>query len=98
MHSLSNDQVVQDKLRAEIRDCIDKHGRMPPMEILNGLPYLEMFVREVMRLHCPVVSSIRVAMKDDVLPTDNEWTDARGVKRTGVPYVERTGPLLDDAD
>lgn len=63
------------------------HGAAPSVETLNGLRYLDMFIREVMRLHCPVTSTQRVAMKDDIIPTDHEWTDVYGAKRSGVPYV-----------
>lgn len=76
--------MIQDKLRAELRECINTHGSAPSVEALNDLPYLDMFVREVMRLHCPVSSTLRVAMKDDFIPTDHEWTDIHGVKRSGV--------------
>ena len=85
LHALSVDLAIQDKLRAELRGCIDAHGQAPTAEVLNNLPYLEMFVREVMRLHSPVSVTQRVATKDDLIPTDNEWTDVRGVKRSGVP-------------
>ncbi|KZV69585.1 cytochrome P450 [Peniophora sp. CONT] len=88
LHSLSNSQAIQDKLRAELRECINAHGPAPPVDALNGLPYLDMFVREVMRLHCPVGASTRVAMKDDFIPTDHEWIDVHGVKRSGVPVVQ----------
>ncbi|KZV69777.1 cytochrome P450 [Peniophora sp. CONT] len=87
LHSLSNNQTIQDKLRAELRECIDAHGSAPSVEALNSLVYLDMFVREVMRLHAPVSSTLRVAMKDDLIPTDHEWIDVHGVKHSGVPVA-----------
>ncbi|VDC06375.1 unnamed protein product [Peniophora sp. CBMAI 1063] len=94
LHSLSNNPAVQDKLRAELRACVHVHGSMPSSEVLNNLPYLEMFVREVMRLHSPVTSTSRVAMKADVIPTANEWVDVHGVKHSGVPVAEGDTILL----
>ncbi|VDB88768.1 unnamed protein product [Peniophora sp. CBMAI 1063] len=94
LHSLSNDQRVQDKLRAELRECIDAHGPTPSADALNALPYLEMFVREVMRLHSPVSQTQRVATKDDVIPTDQEWTDVHGITRTGVPVKAGDSVML----
>ncbi|VDB91499.1 unnamed protein product [Peniophora sp. CBMAI 1063] len=94
LHSLSNDQTIQDKLRTELRDCIQAHGPTPSSEVLNSLPYLERFVREVMRLHSPVTSASRVATKDDVIPTADDWVDIHGVKRSGVPVVEGDTVLL----
>ena len=85
LHALSVNPAIQDKLRAELRGCVDVHGQAPTSEVLNNLPYLDMFVREVMRLHSPVSVTQRVATKYDLIPTDNEWIDVRGVKRTGVP-------------
>jgi hypothetical protein len=66
------------------------------METLNGLTYLDMVVRETMRLYSPVQSTVRVAEKDDVIPTEKEWVDVHGVRRSGVPYVQSTS-FLEDA-
>ena len=35
------------------------------MDELNALPYLDAVVRETMRVHAPVPSSIRIATRDD---------------------------------
>jgi cytochrome P450 len=57
------------------------------MEMLNGLPYLDAVARETLRLYSPVSSTIRVATKDDVIPTEHEWVDKHGVRRNGIPYA-----------
>ncbi len=38
------------------------------MDQLNSLPYLEIFVRETLRIFAPVQTVPRVAAKDDILP------------------------------
>lgn len=50
----------------------------PTMDQLNALPYLDMVVRETMRIHCPVPSTIRIAVKDDVLPLSKPVMDTKG--------------------
>ncbi|KZV62147.1 cytochrome P450, partial [Peniophora sp. CONT] len=57
----------------------------PDVETLNALPYLDCVVLETMRLFCPVPSTQRVAMKDDISPTENEWIDNKDVRRSGLP-------------
>jgi len=49
------------------------------MEELNALPYLDAFVRETLRLHAPVSSTVRQAMKDDIIPLAIPFTDEKGV-------------------
>jgi cytochrome P450 len=48
------------------------------MDQLNSLPYLDMVVRETLRVHAPVPSTIRVAVKDDILPLGTPFTDRKG--------------------
>jgi len=49
------------------------------MDQLNALPYLDMVVRETLRVHPPVPSSMREAVKDDILPLSKPFTDRKGV-------------------
>ena len=48
------------------------------MDELNGFPYLDAVVREVMRLYPAVEFTTRVAMEDDVIPLDVPFTDKNG--------------------
>ena len=48
------------------------------MDELNALPYLDHVVRETMRLHPPVPSTMRVAIQDDVMPLEQPVKDADG--------------------
>ncbi|KAL6300090.1 cytochrome P450 [Sparassis latifolia] len=47
-------------------------------DAINRLPYLDYVVRESLRLHSPVVSTMRVATSDDVIPLERPLRDRRG--------------------
>lgn len=49
------------------------------MDQLNALPYLDAFVKEVLRLYPPVVVTSRTAYKDDVIPV---WGDEEPLRYT----------------
>lgn len=66
---------MQAKLRDELL-TVDTDN--PTMDKLNALPYLDMVVRETLRVHAPVPSTIRVAVKDDMLPLNTPVTDRTG--------------------
>ncbi len=74
---------MQRKLREEL---ISVSTENPTMDELNALPYLEAVVRETMRLHTPLVSTLRIATKDDVLPLSKPFTDKRGRVQEGLRY------------
>jgi len=57
------------------------------MDELNSLPYLDAVVREVLRLHAPVGSTIRMANKDDVLPLSTPVKGKDGRLLEGIPCV-----------
>jgi len=76
LFALCKDKRVQEKLREELLE-VDTDS--PTMDELNALPYLDMVVRETMRVHPPVPSSLRQAMQDDVLPLHKPFTDTKGV-------------------
>jgi len=73
LHTLSLPEHIfaQDKLREEIlavdlEDTDPKGG--PALEVLEGLEYLDAVVRECLRWTTIVPSSLRICMKDDVVP------------------------------
>ncbi|KAJ6537154.1 cytochrome P450 [Mycena capillaripes] len=76
LYALSQNQSAQNKLRKELMTVSTDH---PTMEELNALPYLENVVREALRAHTPLVSVIRMAMVDDILPLSTPYTDRKGV-------------------
>lgn len=50
------------------------------MDDLNALPYLDAVVRETLRVHAPVPTTMRIAVKDDILPLSTPFTDKYGVE------------------
>ncbi|EIM87513.1 cytochrome P450 [Stereum hirsutum FP-91666 SS1] len=79
--ALAGDQECQTKLRANV---LSVSSDTPTMDELNGLSCLDHVVRETMRIHAPVTSTLRIATHDDVIPTDHEWTDRHGITRREV--------------
>ena len=64
----------------------------PSMDELSALPYLDTVVRETLRVHSPVPSSVRVAMKDDVIPLNTPFIDKNGQTQHVVWYVQNVLP------
>lgn len=54
------------------------------MEELNNLPYLENIVREVLRLHSPVVGGQKEAMRDSVIPVETPFLDKNGMPQYSI--------------
>ncbi|CAK5271976.1 unnamed protein product [Mycena citricolor] len=88
-HALSSDQSVQDKLRQEL---LSVPTETPTMDELNALPFLENVLRETMRLHSPLVSTERMAERDDVLPLSKPYVDRQGISHESLPI--RKGQLF----
>lgn len=76
---------AQTKLRAELLAVPTDN---PTMEQLNALPYLDCVVRETLRVHAPVASTVRIAMKDDILPLNTPFTDKKGRVQHGIRYID----------
>lgn len=72
---------IQDRLRAELYTLPKEISRMPMINQngdwrhlwrdIDELPFLNNVVRETLRLISPLHSTIRVAMKDDEIPTSD---------------------------
>ena len=75
---------IQIKLREEL---LSVDTETPSMDELTALPYLDAVVRETLRVHPPVPSSMRIAMKDDVLPFGKPYTDKNGVAHESIRYI-----------
>ena len=54
------------------------------MDDLNALPYLDAVVRETLRVHAPVPTTMRIAVKDDILPLSTPFTDKHGVEHDSL--------------
>ncbi|KAF8352245.1 cytochrome P450 [Amanita rubescens] len=75
LFALTKRPDVQERLRVELLNVSTEN---PTMDQLNALPYLDAVVRETMRLHPPVPSTLRVANQDDVIPLEKPVTDEKG--------------------
>ncbi|KAJ7444444.1 cytochrome P450 [Mycena latifolia] len=89
LHALSLNIAAQTKLREELLTMATDN---PTMDELNSLPYLEMVVRETMRVHAPVVFVTRMAMEDDVLPLAKPYVDKTGKAHDSLPI--RKGQVM----
>ena len=84
LYALTQAPEVQRKLREELRTLdTDK----PTMDELSALPYLDAVVRETLRLHAAVPSTIRIAMHDDVIPLNKPYVDKHGKTHDSVRFV-----------
>ncbi|KAI0736247.1 cytochrome P450 [Fomitopsis betulina] len=90
LYALTQAPHVQQKLRDELLGVATDN---PTMDELNALPYLDAVVRETMRLHAPVPSSIRIAMRDDVIPLNTPYVDVHGQVHDVVP-VTKGSPIF----
>ncbi|KAI9059130.1 cytochrome P450 [Trametes sanguinea] len=75
LFALSKNPSIQHKLREEL---LAVPTDTPSMEELSALPYLDMVVRETLRLHAPVAMRMREAKRDDVIPVSEPFTDRYG--------------------
>jgi hypothetical protein len=57
------------------------------MNDLDKLPYLDNFVRECLRVHPAVPSTVREATHEVHIPVSKSFKDRRGVERTYITYV-----------
>ncbi len=72
---LAGQRDIQDKLRKELR-CVATES--PTFDQLDALPYLDMVIRETLRLHAPVTRVVRVATQDDIIPVSKPFWDVEG--------------------
>ncbi|PIL29244.1 cytochrome P450 [Ganoderma sinense ZZ0214-1] len=75
LFALTQNPRVKKKLRDEL---LAVETDTPTMEELNALPYLDMVIRESLRLYAPIPTTIRVPIKDDVIPVNEPFTDRNG--------------------
>lgn len=75
LFALTQAPEVQTKLRQELHNVNTDN---PDMDELVALPYLDAVVRETLRLHAPVPTSLRIAMKDDLIPLNTPFTNKDG--------------------
>ncbi|KAF9043860.1 cytochrome P450 [Hymenopellis radicata] len=78
LSALAGRRDVQDKLRKEV---LSVPTGSPTFDQLDALPYLGMVIRETLRLHAPVTSTVRVATQDDIIPVSKPFRDVEGFMR-----------------
>nr|GAT54231.1 predicted protein [Mycena chlorophos] len=76
LFALTQNKAARTRLREELFTI---ESDTPTMDEINALPFLDCVVRETMRLHAPVPSTIREATQDDVVPLATPYTDVNGV-------------------
>lgn len=79
---MTKDLEAQKKLRSELLTVGTDN---PSMDELNALPYLDAVVRETLRIHAPVASTVRIATQDDILPLGEPIRDKYGRMMDGIP-------------
>ena len=81
LFALAQVPEIQARLRAELQAFPTDS---PSADELNALPFLDAVVRETLRLHAAVPSTVRIAMHDDVIPLSEPIIDKNGVKRDEI--------------
>ncbi|KAI0329991.1 cytochrome P450 [Cubamyces sp. BRFM 1775] len=90
LYALSQAPEVQKKLRDEL---FTLETETPTMDELNSLPYLDAVVRETLRVHAPVPTTMRIAMKDDVIPVGEPFVDRHGQVQDCI-RISKGSPIL----
>ncbi|KAI1495618.1 cytochrome P450 [Biscogniauxia marginata] len=84
VYVLSTKHAIQDKLRAEIQLLLENNPK-PSHDEISGLPYLNNFLREVLRLYSPTIMVPRTASRDLLI---------EGVLIPQGTQVELRGPTI----
>ncbi|KAG8769894.1 hypothetical protein FRC12_004666 [Ceratobasidium sp. 428] len=82
LYALTKHPECQKKLRRELLDS--GLGDEPSMAELDRLPYLDNVVRETMRVHPAVTSTMREVTHDVQIPVSKSFKDRNGVEQTSI--------------
>jgi cytochrome P450 len=89
LYALAREPAAQTKLRAELRSVSIGDPLSPTpeeVETISKLEYLDAVLRESLRLHAPITSTMRVCGRDaDSVPVSTPFTDRNGHLRTSIP-------------
>ncbi|EED78315.1 predicted protein [Postia placenta Mad-698-R] len=97
-HRLSDEDVLAPSLSPAMRRRATRRlsnipTENPTIDELNELPYLDAVVRETMRVHAPIPSTVRVAMTDDAIPLDTPFVDVHGQVQDSI-RVRKGDPIF----
>ncbi|KYM85663.1 putative cytochrome P450 6a20 [Atta colombica] len=70
LYELAQHQDIQDKVRKEIDEILEKHGELT-YDAVNEMTYLHKVVNETMRKYPPIPILNRICTKEITLPTTN---------------------------
>ncbi|KAI9068652.1 cytochrome P450 [Trametes sanguinea] len=87
LYALTQAPDIQRKLRNEL---FTLDTETPTMDQLNSLPYLDAVVRETLRIHAPVPSTMRIATADDVIPVEEPFIDRYGKLQNSIRVSKGT--------
>ena len=94
LYELARQPHYQDRLRAEIRamehTVHERGGVTFTSSDFDSMPFLQAFVREVLRYHPAVPHNYRQAMKDDVLPLSKPIRTLSGKIINEIPIPKGT--------
>ncbi|KAI0701973.1 cytochrome P450 [Cytidiella melzeri] len=97
---LSKQPQFQDQLREEIKQKReevagrDGEGADFRMEDLEGMPFLQALLKEILRFHPIVYHLLRRAGKDDVLPLSEPITTSTGAVISEIPVAKGQAVLV----
>ncbi|KAI5118119.1 hypothetical protein M0805_008028 [Coniferiporia weirii] len=91
LFALAQQPATQARLRAEL---LAVPSDTPSADALGALPFLDAVVRETLRLHAAVPSTIRIAMRDDVIPLSEPFVDTNGQKQTEIRISKGAGIFI----
>ena len=84
LYALTQSPDIQVKLRHKLLSVPTDN---PSMDELNDIPYLDAVVREALRLYAPVPVTLRVAVKDDILPLGSPIRTTKGELIDSIQFV-----------
>ncbi|KAK8052512.1 cytochrome P450 3A5 [Apiospora rasikravindrae] len=93
-HVLASHQDIQEKLQGEILDFLARVPE-PSYSDIDTLPYLNGFVKDVLRLYCPAITLHRQALRDVVLDGVHV---PKGTDIDAALAMPLTNPLIWGAD
>ncbi|KAF7356067.1 hypothetical protein MVEN_00936500 [Mycena venus] len=89
--ALTQNTAAQTRLREE---ALGVSTDRPTMDELNALSYMDCVVRETLRMHAPVATTSRVALRDDIVPLDKPFKDTTGTVHESLQGESVLIPIL----